>query len=96
VFLGSFIPGQSVHQSLSGVLAIFIALVYPQPRPRPFLTVLGVVIGAVRRLRGHVLQPFIMGTAAAGASARRVPTVAAGGFLRASPEPYLRCRSSQL
>ena len=80
VFLGSFIP--VVGALFSGVLAIFIALVYLNPVAA--LLMLAVVI-AVQQIEGHVLQPFIMGTAVKVHPLAVVFAVAAGGFLAGIP-----------
>jgi predicted PurR-regulated permease PerM len=80
VFLGSFIP--VVGALFSGALAIFIALVYLNPFAA--LIMLGVVI-AVQQIEGHVLQPFIMGTAVRVHPLAVVFAVAAGGFLAGIP-----------
>ena len=80
VFLGSFIP--VVGALFSGVLAIFIALVYLNPFAA--LLMLAVVI-AVQQIEGHVLQPFIMGTAVKVHPLAVVFSVAAGGFLAGIP-----------
>jgi predicted PurR-regulated permease PerM len=58
VFLGSFIP--LVGAVATGVVAVFIALVFLGPIPA--IVMLGIVI-LVQQLEGHVLQPFVMGTA---------------------------------
>ncbi|MCS5715298.1 AI-2E family transporter [Herbiconiux sp. CPCC 205716] len=58
VFLGSFIP--IIGAVLTGAVAVFIALVYNGWVIA--LIMLGVVL-LVQQLEGHVLQPFIMGTA---------------------------------
>jgi len=80
VFLGSFIP--VVGALFSGVLAIFIALVYLNPVAS--LLMLAVVI-AVHQIEGHVMQPFIMGTAVKVHPLAVVFAVAAGGFLAGIP-----------
>ena len=80
VFLGSFIP--VVGALFSGVLAVFIALVYINPFAS--LLMLAVVI-AVHQIEGHVLQPFIMGTAVKVHPLAVVFAVAAGGFLAGIP-----------
>ena len=80
VFLGSFIP--VVGALFSGVLAIFIALIYLNPVAA--LLMLAVVI-AVQQIEGHVLQPFIMGTAVKVHPLAVVFAVAAGGFLAGIP-----------
>jgi len=76
VFLGSFIP--VVGAVLTGVLAVFIALVYLGPIPA--IIMLGIVL-AVQQLEGHFLQPFIMGNAVKVHPLAVVFAVAAGGFL---------------
>jgi predicted PurR-regulated permease PerM len=80
VFLGSFIP--VVGAVFSGILAIFIALVYLNPLAA--LIMVGVVI-LVQQLEGHVLQPFIMGSAVKVHPLAVVFAVAAGGFLAGIP-----------
>lgn len=76
VFLGSFIP--VVGAVLTGVLAVFVALVYLGIWPAVIM--LGVVL-LVQQIEGHVLQPFIMGTAVKIHPLAVVFAVAAGGFL---------------
>lgn len=76
VFLGSFIP--VVGAVLTGVLAVFVALVYLGPWPAVIM--LGIVL-LVQQVEGHVLQPFIMGTAVKIHPLAVVFAVAAGGFL---------------
>ncbi len=76
VFLGSFIP--VIGAVLTGVLAVFVALVYLGVWPAVIM--LGIVL-AVQQLEGHVLQPFIMGTAVKVHPLAVVFAVAAGGFL---------------
>ncbi|MFB2556542.1 AI-2E family transporter [Herbiconiux liangxiaofengii] len=58
VFLGSFIP--IIGAVLTGAVAVFIALVYNGWVVA--LIMLGIVL-LVQQVEGHVLQPFIMGTA---------------------------------
>lgn len=58
VFLGSFIP--VVGAVVSGVLAVFVALVFLGPIPALFM--LGVVL-LVQQVEGHVLQPLVLGSA---------------------------------
>jgi predicted PurR-regulated permease PerM len=58
VFLGSFIP--IIGAVLTGAVAVFIALIYNGWVVA--LIMLGVVL-LVQQVEGHVLQPFIMGTA---------------------------------
>ena len=80
VFLGSFIP--VVGAVLSGVLAIFVALVFLNPLAAVIM--LAIVIG-VQQIEGHVLQPFIMGTAVKVHPLAVVFAVATGGFLAGIP-----------
>jgi predicted PurR-regulated permease PerM len=80
VFLGSFIP--VVGAVLTGVLAVFIALVYLNPVAA--IIMLGIVI-LVQQVEGHVLQPFIMGNAVKVHPLAVVFAVAAGGFLAGIP-----------
>ena len=83
VFLGSFIP--VVGAVLTGALAVFIALVYLGPLPA--LLMLAVVI-LVQQIEGHVLQPFIMGTAVKVHPLAVVLSVAAGGFIAGIPGAF--------
>ena len=76
VFLGSFIP--VVGAVLTGVLAVFVALIYLNPLAA--LIMLAIVI-LVQQIEGHVLQPFIMGNAVQVHPLAVVFAVAAGGFL---------------
>lgn len=76
VFLGSFIP--VVGAVLTGVLAVFVALVYLNPLAA--LIMLAIVI-LVQQIEGHVLQPFMMGNAVQIHPLAVVFAVAAGGFL---------------
>ena len=80
VFLGSFIP--VVGAVLTGVLAVFVALVYLNPFAA--LLMLAVVI-AVQQIEGHVLQPLVMGSAVKVHPLAVVLAVAAGGFLAGIP-----------
>lgn len=80
VFLGSFIP--VVGAVLTGTIAVFVALVYLGPFPA--LLMVGVVI-AVQQIEGHVLQPFIMGTAVKVHPLAVVFSVAAGSFIAGIP-----------
>jgi len=80
VFLGSFIP--VVGAVLTGTIAVFVALVYLGPFPA--LLMVGVVI-AVQQIEGHVLQPFIMGTAVKVHPLAVVFSVAAGSFVAGIP-----------
>lgn len=76
VFLGSFIP--VVGAVLTGALAVFVALVFLGPVPAVIM--LGVVI-LVQQIEGHVLQPFVMGTAVKVHPLAVVLGVAGLGFL---------------
>jgi len=80
VFLGSFIP--VVGAVLTGIIAVFVALVYLGPIPA--LIMLGIVL-AVQQIEGHVLQPFIMGTAVKVHPLAVVFAVAAGSFIAGIP-----------
>jgi len=80
VFLGSFIP--VVGAVLTGALAVFVALIYLNPFAA--LIMLAIVI-LVQQIEGHVLQPFIMGTAVKVHPLAVVFAVAAGGFLAGIP-----------
>lgn len=76
VFLGSFIP--VIGAVLTGILAVFVALVYLGIWPAVLM--LGIVL-VVQQVEGHILQPFIMGTAVKIHPLAVVFAVAAGGFL---------------
>lgn len=80
VFLGSFIP--VVGALITGVLAIFIALVFLGPIPAVIM--LGIVL-LVQQLEGHILQPLIMGTAVKIHPLAVVFAVAAGSFVAGIP-----------
>lgn len=80
VFLGSFIP--VVGAVLTGILAVFIALIYISPLAAAIM--LGIVI-AVQQIEGHVLQPLVMGSAVKVHPLAVVFAVAAGGFLAGIP-----------
>ncbi len=80
VFLGSFIP--VVGAVVTGVLAVFVALVYLGPIPA--LIMIGIVL-AVQQIEGHVLQPLIMGTAVKVHPLAVVFAVAAGAFIAGIP-----------
>ena len=80
VFLGSFIP--VVGAVLTGTIAVFVALIYLGPFPA--LLMVGVVI-AVQEIEGHVLQPFVMGTAVKVHPLAVVFSVAAGSFVAGIP-----------
>ncbi|TFB80873.1 AI-2E family transporter [Terrimesophilobacter mesophilus] len=76
VFLGSFIP--VVGAVLTGILAVFVALVYLGIWPAVIM--LGIVL-LVQQVEGHVLQPLVMGTAVKVHPLAVVFAVAAGGYL---------------
>jgi predicted PurR-regulated permease PerM len=80
VFLGSFIP--VVGAVITGTLAVFVALVYLGPLPA--LIMVAIVL-AVQQIEGHVLQPFIMGTAVRVHPVAVVFGVAAGSFIAGIP-----------
>lgn len=80
VFLGSFIP--VVGAVATGFFAVFVALVYLGPLPA--LVMLGIVI-LVQQVEGHVLQPFVMGTAVKIHPVAVVLAVATGGFVAGIP-----------
>ena len=80
VFLGSFIP--LVGAVATGVVAVFIALVFLGPIPA--IVMLGIVI-LVQQLEGHVLQPFVMGTAVKVHPLAVVLSVATGGLIGGIP-----------
>ena len=61
---------------------MFVALVYLGPVPA--LIMLGIVI-LVQQLEGHVLQPFLMGTAVKVHPVAVVLAVATGGFIAGIP-----------
>lgn len=80
VFLGSFIP--VVGAVATGIFAVFVALIFLGPVPA--LIMLGIVI-LVQQVEGHVLQPFIMGTAVKVHPVAVVLAVATGGFIAGIP-----------
>lgn len=80
VFLGSFIP--VVGAVLTGVLAVFVALVYNGWAAA--LIMLGGVL-VVQEIEGHVLQPLIMGTAVKVHPLAVVLAVAGGSMLAGIP-----------
>lgn len=80
VFLGSFIP--VVGAVLTGVLAVFVALVYNGWVAA--LIMLGAVL-VVQEIEGHVLQPLIMGTAVKVHPLAVVLAVAGGSMLAGIP-----------
>jgi predicted PurR-regulated permease PerM len=80
VFLGSFIP--LIGAVATGVIAVFVALVFLGPIPA--LIMLGVVI-LVQQLEGHVLQPFVLGSAVKVHPLAVVLAVATGGLIGGIP-----------
>lgn len=80
VFLGSFIP--VVGAVLTGIIAVFIALVYQGPVVA-LIMLAGVLL--VQQIEGHVLQPLIMGAAVKVHPLAVVLAVGAGGFLAGIP-----------
>lgn len=80
VFLGSFIP--VVGAVLTGVLAVFVALVYNGWVAA--LIMLGGVL-VVQEIEGHVLQPLIMGSAVKVHPLAVVLAVAGGSMLAGIP-----------
>ncbi|MBC7725793.1 MAG: AI-2E family transporter [Burkholderiaceae bacterium] len=80
VFLGSFIP--VVGAVLTGVIAVFIALVYQGP-VIALIMLAGVLL--VQQIEGHILQPLVMGAAVKVHPLAVVLAVGAGGFLAGIP-----------
>ncbi|MEP6479682.1 MAG: AI-2E family transporter [Rhodoglobus sp.] len=80
VFLGSFIP--VVGAVLTGVIAVFVALVYLGPFWA--LIMIGIVL-LVQQVEGHILQPLVMGTAVKVHPLAVVFAVAAGSFIAGIP-----------
>lgn len=80
VFLASFIP--VVGAIVSGVLAVFVALVFVGP-VQALIMLAGVI--AVHLLEAHVLQPLVMGNAIRVHPLAVVFAVAAGTFLAGVP-----------
>jgi predicted PurR-regulated permease PerM len=80
VFLASFIP--VVGAVVTGVFAVFVALVYLGPIPAVIM--LGIVI-LVQQVEGHVLQPLIIGNAIKVHPVAVVLGVATGGFIGGIP-----------
>lgn len=80
VFLGSFIP--IVGAVVSGILAVFVALVFLGPFPA--LLMLAVVI-LVQQVEGHALQPFLIGGAVKVHPLAIVFSVAAGAGIAGIP-----------
>ncbi len=80
VFLGSFIP--IVGAVLTGALAVFIALIF---KGWLWAVIMLLIVLGVQQLEGHVLQPFIMGTAVKVHPLAVVLVVAAGSLLAGIP-----------
>jgi predicted PurR-regulated permease PerM len=78
VFLTAFIP--IVGATLSGAVAVLVALVTPPSGPFKALLVLAAVI-AVQQIEGHLLQPLIMGRAVAIHPLAVIVSIAAGFIL---------------
>jgi predicted PurR-regulated permease PerM len=83
VFLGSFIP--VVGAVLTGAIAVIVALIYLGPLPAVIM--LAIVI-LVQQIEGHVLQPFVMGTAVKVHPVAVVLSVAAAGFIAGIPGAF--------
>jgi putative heme transporter len=80
VFLGSFVP--VVGAVVTGILAVFVALVYEGPWQALFMLI-GVLI--VHIVEGNVLHPFITGSAVKVHPLAIVFAVAAGSFVAGIP-----------
>lgn len=80
VFLGAFIP--FVGAVVTGVLAVFLALVYNGPWIALWMLV--VVLG-VQQIEGHILQPILMGTAVKVHPLAVVLVVAGGAMIAGIP-----------
>ena len=80
VFLGSFIP--IVGAVITGVLAVFLALVYNGPWIALWMLV---VVLAVQQIEGHILQPILMGSAVKVHPLAVVLVVAGGAMLAGIP-----------
>lgn len=80
VFLGSFIP--VVGAVTTGAIAVLVALIALGPIPAVIM--LAIVL-AVQQLEGHVLQPFIMGTAVKVHPLAVVLAVAGGSIVAGIP-----------
>jgi predicted PurR-regulated permease PerM len=66
----------------TGIFAVFVALVYLGPIPA--LIMLGIVV-LVQQVEGHVLQPFVLGSAVKIHPVAVVLAVATGGFVGGIP-----------
>lgn len=80
VFLGSFIP--IVGAVATGVLAVFVALVY---KDVVIALIMLAIVLLVQQVEGHVLQPLVMGSAVKVHPVAVVFAVAAGSFLAGIP-----------
>lgn len=80
VFLGSFIP--VVGAIATGTIAVLIALIALGPIPAVIM--LGIVL-LVQQIEGHVLQPFIMGSAVKVHPLAVVLAVASGSIVAGIP-----------
>ncbi|MFC7431041.1 MULTISPECIES: AI-2E family transporter [unclassified Agrococcus] len=80
VFLGSFIP--VVGAIATGAIAVLVALIALGPIPAVIM--LGIVL-LVQQVEGHVLQPFIMGTAVKVHPLAVVLSVAGGSIVAGIP-----------
>ena len=80
VFLGSFIP--IVGAVFTGALAVFVALIY---KDAVIALIMLAIVLLVQQVEGHVLQPFIMGSAVKVHPVAVVFAVAAGGYLAGIP-----------
>lgn len=80
VFLGSFIP--VVGAVTTGAIAVLVALIALGPIPAVIM--LGIVL-LVQQVEGHVLQPFIMGTAVKVHPLAVVLAVAGGSIIAGIP-----------
>ena len=80
VFLGAFIP--LVGAVVTGVLAVFLALVYNGPWIALWMLV---VVLAVQQIEGHILQPILMGSAVKVHPLAVVLVVAGGALIAGIP-----------
>lgn len=83
VFLGSFIP--FLGAILSGALAVFVALVFLGPVPALLMLIIVLVI---QQIEGHILQPFIMGSAVQVHPLAVILAVATGGIVAGLPGTF--------
>ncbi|MEO7005764.1 MAG: AI-2E family transporter [Terrimesophilobacter sp.] len=80
VFLGSFIP--IVGAVVTGVLAVFVALIY---KDVVIALIMLAIVLLVQQVEGHVLQPLVMGNAVKVHPVAVVFAVAGGSFLAGIP-----------